>query len=117
MPVGGFGSQHGEQHVAAAAGQADQCGVMFLPFIAFALVISPAGGIAQSRMGSTGGISHAGPGDQSSLIRSCEEGNGDMLGEPEDGKVLAGHFIAAPLLQGGDGVGAAQRRMSGEEGL
>lgn len=39
-----FGSQHGEQHVAATAGQADKCGVVFLSFIAFALVIGPASG-------------------------------------------------------------------------
>ncbi|SDZ10371.1 protein of unknown function, partial [Saccharopolyspora shandongensis] len=49
VPVVGLVAEHGEQDVAAAPGQADQRGVVFLPFIAFPLVVGPAGGIGQGR--------------------------------------------------------------------
>ena len=41
--VGLFGSQHGVEDVAAAAGQADQGGVVFLAFGAFAVVVAAGG--------------------------------------------------------------------------
>ena len=46
--VGGAGFEHGEDDVAAFAGEADDRGVVFLSFSAFALVVSLGGGIVLS---------------------------------------------------------------------
>jgi len=39
--VGGGCFEHGQDEVAASSGDADDCGVVFLSFVAFALVVGP----------------------------------------------------------------------------
>jgi len=47
--VGGAGAEHGVEDVNAAAGEADEGGVVFLALVAFAVVVRAAGRFGKGR--------------------------------------------------------------------
>src|SRR5690606_585003 len=90
--VVGAVAEHGEEHVAAAAGQADEGGVVFLALGSLAVVVGPAGGVVQ---GGEGGqeerpfeLAVAGAGGVFALDRAAG-GAGDG-GDPGVGGEVAG---------------------------